>query len=89
MLLHFTHRGAERHGYPPENHAREATRSLIGTEDTEIPEGSICVAACPRVPASGRVTRVSVVHYLSTPSITINPSVMLYTACATIDVVVL
>ena len=54
----------------------EAALSLLGTEDTEIPEKSPC-------------RRVPVVHYLSMPSIAINPNVMLYTACATIDVVVL
>ena len=54
----------------------EAARSLLGAEDTETPEKS----PCPRVP---------VVPYFSTPSIAIKPSVMLYTACATIAVVVL
>jgi hypothetical protein len=54
----------------------EAARSLLGTEDTEIPEKSPC-------------SRVAVVPYFSTPSIAINPSVMLYVACATIEVVVL
>ena len=62
----------------------EAALSLLGTEDTEIPEKSpsrrVPVSPCPRL---------AVVHYLSMPSIAINPNVMLYTACATIDVVVL
>ena len=62
----------------------EAARSLLGMEGTEIPEKSPCrrvpVSPCPRVP---------VVPYFSTPSIAINPSVMLYVACATIEVVVL
>jgi hypothetical protein len=78
----------------------EAALSLLGTEDTEIPEKSPCrrvaVSPCPRVPVSpcprvpvSPCRRVPVVHYFSTPSIATNPSVMLYTACATIDVVVL
>ena len=67
----------------------EAALSFL-TEDTEIPEKSpslacLAVSPCPRLACP----RVPVVHYFSTPSIAINPSVMLYTACATIDVVVL
>ena len=62
----------------------EAALSLLGTEDTEIPEKS----PCRRVPVSP-CPRVAVVPYFSTPNIAIKPSVMLYTACATIAVVVL
>ena len=57
----------------------EAARSLLATEETEIPEKSP-VSPCPRV---------AVIPYFSTPSIAIKPSVMLYTACAIIAVVVL
>ena len=70
----------------------EAALSLLGTEDTKIPEKSPCrrvpVSPSRRVPVSP-CPRLAVVHYLSMPSIAINPNVMLYTACATIDVVVL